>query len=311
MKKVSIFVLVLFGSLMTFAQHRINSFFDDMGIVSLETQELKESSDTLVTVFHRTDDIVWSRVVYRIIDMRFKQNYQLYTPVSAEDPVYSSLFRTMLRAIENGMPVYEKSANVGDIKPYFNVGPMPKEMIPTLLNTDRTGELGDGNIATSEYMLLNYDSIADKMTFNGYSYNGFVRNQLKYMIQEVIFFDKHYSRMYSKILAIAPMNVDNAGVHEDMSVMQALYGQILFWVPFDSFRPYMAQQYVTPRGSDSKRVTFDDFFIQKEYSSYLVGVNNIYSRMIPEIGTTYEEMQREQERIETELLNVEQDLWEY
>ena len=311
MKKVSIFVLVLFGSLMTFAQHRINSFFDDMGVVSLETQELKESSDTLVTVFHRTDDIVWSRVVYRIIDMRFKQNYQLYTPVSAEDPVYSSLFRTMLRAIENGMPVYEKSANVGDIKPYFNVGPMPKEMIPTLLNTDRTGELGDGNIATSEYMLLNYDSIADKMTFNGYSYNGFVRNQLKYMIQEVIFFDKHYSRMYSKILAIAPMNVDNAGVHEDMSVMQALYGQILFWVPFDSFRPYMAQQYVTPRGSDSKRVTFDDFFMQKEYSSYLVGVNNIYSRMIPEIGTTYEEMQREQERIETELLNVEQDLWEY
>ena len=311
MKKVSIFVLVLFGSLMTFAKHRINSFFDDMGIVSLETQELKESSDTLVTVFHRTDDIVWSRVVYRIIDMRFKQNYQLYTPVSAEDPVYSSLFRTMLRAIENGMPVYEKSANVGDIKPYFNVGPMPKEMIPTLLNTDRTGELGDGNIATSEYMLLNYDSIADKMTFNGYSYNGFVRNQLKYMIQEVIFFDKHYSRMYSKILAIAPMNVDNAGVHEDMSVMQALYGQILFWVPFDSFRPYMAQQYVTPRGSDSKRVTFDDFFMQKEYSSYLVGVNNIYSRMIPEIGTTYEEMQREQERIETELLNVEQDLWEY
>ena len=311
MKKVSIFVLVLFGSLMTFAQHRINSFFDDMGIVSLETQELKESSDTLVTVFHRTDDIVWSRVVYRIIDMRFKQNYQLYTPVSAEDPVYSSLFRTMLRAIENGMPVYEKSANVGDIKPYFNVGPMSKEMIPTLLNTDRTGELGDGNIATSEYMLLNYDSIADKMTFNGYSYNGFVRNQLKYMIQEVIFFDKHYSRMYSKILAIAPMNVDNAGVHEDMSVMQALYGQILFWVPFDSFRPYMAQQYVTPRGSDSKRVTFDDFFMQKEYSSYLVGVNNIYSRMIPEIGTTYEEMQREQERIETELLNVEQDLWEY
>ena len=311
MKKVSIFVLVLFGSLMTFAQHRINSFFDDMGIVSLETQELKESSDTLVTVFHRTDDIVWSRVVYRIIDMRFKQNYQLYTPVSAEDPVYSSLFRTMLRAIENGMPVYEKSANVGDIKPYFNVGPMSKEMIPTLLNTDRTGELGDGNIATSEYMLLNYDSIADKMTFNGYSYNGFVRNQLKYMIQEVIFFDKHYSRMYSKILAIAPMNVDNAGVHEDMSVMQALYGQILFWVPFDSFRPYMAQQYVTPRGSDSKRVTFDDFFMQKEYSSYLVGVNNIYSRLIPEIGTTYEEMQREQERIETELLNVEQDLWEY
>ena len=311
MKKVSIFILALLGACMTYAQHSINSFFDDMGIVSLETQELKESSDTLVNVFHRTDDVVWSRVVYRIIDMRFKQNYQLYTPVSAEDPVYSSLFRTMLRAIEKGMPVYEKSSIVGDIRPYFNLSPMPKEMIPTVLNTDRTGELGDGNIATSEYMLLNYDSISDKMTFNGYSYNSFVRNQLKFMIQEIIFFDKHYSRMYSKLLAIAPMNVDNANIYDGMSVMEVLYGQILFWVPFDAFRPHMAQQYVTPRGSNSARVTFDDFFIQKKYSSYLVGVDNIYSRMIPEIGTTYEEIQKEQKRIETELLNVEQDLWEY
>lgn len=311
MKKVSIFLIALIGSLMTYAQHSINSFFDDMGIVSLETQELQEAADTLVNVFHRTDDVVWSRVVYRIIDMRFKQNYQLYTPVSAEDPVYSSLFRTMLRAIEKGMPVYEKSSLVGDIRPYFNLSPMAKEMIPTVLNTDRTGELGDGNIATSEYMLLNYDSVADKMTFNGYSYNSFVRNQLKFMIQEIIFFDKHYSRMYSKILAIAPMNVDNAGIYEGMSVMEALYGQILFWVPFDAFRPYMAQQYVTPRGSNSARVTFDDFFTQKKYSSYLVGVDNVYSRMIPEMGTTYEEIQKEQKRIETELLNVEQDLWEY
>jgi gliding motility associated protien GldN len=310
MKRISVIFVALLGVVMTYAQHSV-SFFNEMGTIGLETQELKESSDSLVTLFHRKDDVVWSRVVYRIIDMRFKQNYQLYTPVSAEDLEYSSLFRTMLRAIENGMPVYEKSGNVGDVKPYFNLPPMAKEMIPTVFNTDRTGELGDGDIATSEYMLLNYDSVADKMTFNGYSYNNFVRNQLKFMIQEVIFFDRHYSRLYSKIMAIAPLNVDNAGIYEGMSVMEALYGQILFWVPFDAFRPYMAQQYVTPRGSDSKRVTFDDFFTHKKYTSYLVGVNNVYGRMIPEIATTREDIRKEQERIETELLNIEQDLWEY
>ena len=311
MKKISVIILALLAGVMSYAQHRINSFFDDMGIVRLETQELKESSDTLVNVFHRTDDVVWSRVVYRIIDMRFKQNYQLYTPVNAEDPVYSSLFRTMLRAIENGMPIYAKSNTVGDVRPYFNVEPLAKVEIPTILNTDRTGELSDGDIATSDYMLLNYDSIADKMTFNSYSYEGFAKNQLKYMIREIIFFDKHYSRMYSKILAIAPLNADNATFYEGMPVMDALYQQLLFWVPFDAFRPYMAQQYVTPRGSDSKRMTFDDFFAQKKYTSYLVGINNIYGRMIPESATTYEEIQREQERIERELLSVEQDLWEY
>jgi gliding motility associated protien GldN len=309
MKKISVFILALLGFVMNSnAQHQINSFFDEMGIVRLETQELKEASDTLVTVFHRSDDVVWSRVVYRIIDLRFKQNYQLYTPVSADDPVYASLFRTMLGAIEKGMPIYEKSSNIGDVKPYFTGEPLAKQEIPGLLNTDRTGDK-DGNIATSDYMLLNY--VNDSLKFNRYSYEDFARNTLKFMIQEVIFFDKHYSRVYSKILAIAPLNADNVVMNEGMSVMDALYGQILFWVPFDAFRPYMAQQYVTPRGSDTKRITFDDFFAQKMYSSYLVGSNNIYSRMIPQIANTYEDMQKEQERIETELLNVEQDLWEY
>jgi gliding motility associated protien GldN len=258
-------------------------------------------------------------VVYRIIDLRIKQNYQLYTPVSSDDPVYASLFRTMLRGIEDGMPIYRKSSVMGDIKPYFNVEKVKNTEIPLLLKTQGYDEAivmdsTEADIAKSSYMLLNYDSVADKWSFKSYAYDDFARNTIKYMIQEVIFFDKHYSRMYSKILAIAPLWANAAeGMSEDTPIMEALYQQLLFWVPFDAFRPYMAKQYIIPKGNDndSKRVTFDDFFMQKEYSSYLVGVNNIYSRMIPEIGTTYEEMQREQERIETELLNVEQDLWEY
>jgi gliding motility associated protien GldN len=290
------------------AQFQVESFFDELGNVNLTTQESVSEDGVKMTINHRKDDVAWARVVYRVIDMRFKQNYQLYAPVSPDDPQYRSLFRTMLAAIQGGMPVYEKSSNIGDVKPYFTGEPLAKQEIPGLLNTDRTGDK-DGNIATSDYMLLNY--VNDSLKFNRYSYEDFARNTLKFMIQEVIFFDKHYSRVYSKILAIAPLNADNVVMNEGMSVMDALYGQILFWVPFDAFRPYMAQQYVTPRGSDTKRITFDDFFAQKMYSSYLVGSNNIYSRMIPQIANTYEEMQKEQERIETELLNVEQDLWEY
>ena len=311
MKKLGFVIIALFGVVSVFGQHQVNSFFDDMGIVRLETQELSEAADTIISVFHRADDVVWSRTVYRIIDMRFRQNYQLYNPVSSEDPQYSSLFKVMLKAIENGMPIYEKSSTVGDVKPYFNLPPMAREVIPTLLNTDRTGELGDGDIATSEYMLLNYDSTTQVMRFNNYSYKGFVRNQLKYMIQEVVFFDKHYSRLYSKILAIAPLHSDNVTYYDGMPVMEALYGQILFWVPFDYFRPYMAQQYLMPNRNDTKRITFDDFFAQKLYTSYIVGASNIYDRMIPDYVKTREEIVHEQQLIESELLNFELDLWEY
>ncbi|MBE6319416.1 MAG: gliding motility protein GldN [Bacteroidales bacterium] len=311
MKKVCLIIFALVGFATTQAQYQVNSFFDNMGIVRLETQELSETADTLVSKFHRADDIVWSRVVYRIIDMRFKQNYQLYNPVSSEDPQYKSLFLVMLNAIKDGMEVYEKSSEVGDIKPYFNLPPMPREMIPTILNTDRTGELSDGNIATSEYMLLNYDSTTNEMRFNNYTYKGFVRNQLKYVIQEIVFFDKHYSRLYSKILGIAPMHADNTTYYDGQPIMEALYGQILFWVPFDAFRPYMAQQYVMQSDNESKRVTFDDFFLKKLYSSYVVGASNVYDRMIPDYATTPEAIAKEQERIEWELLSAEQDLWEY
>jgi gliding motility associated protien GldN len=308
MKKFSIFVLAFFGCIATYAQQPA-SFFDDWGNIRLETKELQESADTLVSLFHRSDDVVWSRVVYRIVDMRYKQNYQLYTPVIATDPMYSSLFRTMLRAIEDDMPIFAKSFTQGDVRPYFNEGPIAKSDVPTLLNTDVTGE-GDSDISKSANMLLNYDKDADKLFFNfSPYYEGFVRNQLKFMIQEVVFFDRHYSRLYSKIMAIAPMHTPESV--EGMSPMDALYQQILFWVRYDDFRPYMAQQYVTPRGNDSKRVTFDDFFSLKLYSSYVVGVNNMYSRMIPEIAHTYEQVQHEQQKIETDLLKVEQDLWEY
>jgi gliding motility associated protien GldN len=316
MKKLFFVVVALLGLSTVQAQHQIKSFFDDMGLVRIETQELAESADTLVTVFHRADDIVWSRVVYRVIDMRFKQNYQLYTPVSSDDPVYSSLFRTILRGIENGLPIYRKSPMTGDIKPYFNVPAVTKSEIPPLLKTQGYDEAivvdsTEANISKSNYMLLNYDSVADQWTFKAYAYDDFARNTIKYMIQEVIFFDKHYSRLYSKILAIAPMNPDNYQRNDETTVMDALYGQILFWVPFDALRPYMAQQYVTPRGNDNKRITFDDFFVQKMYSSYLVGINNVYNKMIPQVADTYEGMQAEQRRIENELLTVEQDLWAY
>ena len=116
--------------------------------------------------------------------------------------------------------------------------------------------------------------------------------------------------MYSKILSIAPMHADNI-LSEDATVMAALYQQILFWVPFDSFRPYLAQQYIMPKGNDTKRVTYDEFFAQKLYTSYIVGTNNIYNRLIPEYATTFEEIKKEQSRIEWELLSAEQDLWEY
>ena len=319
MKKLFFIVLLFAGVFTANAQHQINSFFNQNGTIRLETQELDEASDTLASVFHRTEDVVWSRLIYRVIDMRYKQNYQLYFPVTSADPQYRNLFKVMLDAIVDGMPVYEKSQEPGDIKPRLET-PLAKDQIPGLLNTDREG-ISDGDIATSDYMLIHYDSVTDKMSFNDYMYQQYVRNQLKFMILEVVFFDKHYSRLFSKIIAIAPMSSEDIE-GEDTPITDALYQSLRFWVVYDDFRPYMARQYMIPQSNDSKRVTFEQFFAQKLYTSYIIGDSNMYDRMLAQAATRgrdeqedkaiiEQELKKEQQRLENELMTFELDLWEY
>lgn len=304
------------------AQRPIVSFFDAKGAVNFKTQEIDHETDTLKPIVHRVDDVVWFRTVYRVIDMRYKQNYQLYFPVSPSNPTYRSLFKVMVDAIINGMPVYGKPDFDIDITPHFEAEPLAKAEVASLLNTDMDG-VGDGNIATSEYMIINYDSVRDKMSFNNYSYEGFVKNQLKWMIQEVVFFDKHYSRLFTKIVGIAPMSSAHAG-NEDTPLTEALYQSILFWVAFDDFRPYLQKQNIIPQANDNSRTTFDQFFAERRYSSYLIGDANMYSRMFSDFAVRgrasdvltdrikmEKDIKREQERIQNELLNFELDLWEY
>lgn len=107
MKRLCIIICVLIATSVSIsAQHLPRSFFDAKGNVRIETEELDEAADTLVKVFHRNDDIEWSRIVYRIIDMRYKQNYQLYFPVHTDNERYHNMFNVIADAVIKGMPIY-------------------------------------------------------------------------------------------------------------------------------------------------------------------------------------------------------------
>ena len=319
MKKLLVLVFVFCSFMSIRAQHNVNFLFDDKGTMRTETVEL--SQDSVIIVNHRSDDVVWSRVVYRIIDMRYKQNYQLYYPI-LNDNEYRSLFKVILEGIaddEKPLPVYSKALNPSDgIRPSFlDEDRVPLSGISNLLESLEEGEASAAD--RNERRVLRIDSIENfagdsiiDLVFVQKNFERVAKNQLKYVIQEVVFFDKHYSRLYSKIMAIAPLRADMQPMTPDMPIMEALYGQLLFWIPFDALRPYMAQQYVMPKASDKTRVTFDEFFAKKLYTSYILGVSNMHNnRMIPGYVTTREEIKAEQDRIERELLDFELDLWEY
>ncbi len=62
------------------AQQQALPFFDLKGNVAIQTTQLDAMADTIARINHRADDIVWSRIVYRIIDLRDKPNNRLYFP---------------------------------------------------------------------------------------------------------------------------------------------------------------------------------------------------------------------------------------
>lgn len=316
-KKLSFIACLLFAVLTVQAQHQVTSFFDELGQARIQTVEFSQAHDTIVMVDHRIDDIIWSRYVYRIIDMRYKQNYQLYFPTKPDDPDYRNLFKVIVDAVVDGLPIYPKNGET--IKPEFKtVPPFTKTQIPidAFMVVDKTEDHSDDDtyydIAHSSAMLINYDSVSDLMKANNYSFENVVRNQLKYLIQEIVFFDKHTSRLHTKIMAIAPLHPVLISTQDSTRIMSSLRESIMFWIPFDPLRPYLAMQYVIPNRNETKRVTFDDFFQKRLFTSYIVGEGNMYNRWIPDYQLNdIPGIRKEQERIANELLNFEQDLWEY
>lgn len=316
MKKVGILIMLLVGVASANAQllpQEVLNFFDTNGTIRLETKELNASADTLVTVFHRKDDIVWARLTYRIIDLRYKQNFQLYFPEKHDDPKYKSLFRIILQAVVEGMPIYEAKVNSYEpFTPEFSETTRIKRedlaMQRKLCFVAKGADGSDPELDDEESYLIYYDTINNQMIFNPARYSLYVKNQYKYLIQEVIFFDKHTSRLHRQLIAIAPLQPERANGTDPM---QFLRSSVKFWILYQDLRPYLASNYMIPFQNEVKRVTFDDFFQKRLYTSYLVGETNIYNRMILDYAKDEVNAKKEQARIETEMLNFEQDLWEY
>ena len=59
---------LMLGVLTAQAQHKVISFFDEVGSARIQTEEFSQAHDTIVMVDHRLDDVIWSRYIYRIID---------------------------------------------------------------------------------------------------------------------------------------------------------------------------------------------------------------------------------------------------
>ena len=283
----------LLTSVLVFGQQASDSFFDENGEIAsnLPTSGPKEDLKPIEFLNPRADDIFWQRVVYRMIDLREKINFPLYFPEESADG-RQSLFTLLFNLMREGK-IY--GYEYIDGKEIFN------EDTKLTFDEEMLQKMGV-SLYSSEV-----DEVTNETVFKVDESDIPNREIMKFYMKEVWYFDKHTSVFNVKTLAICPI------LYRDRSAEgMGIERQALFWIPFDLLRPHLSQtEVMISEKNNGMRLSFDDLFIKRRYGSYVYKFTNVYNRNILEYCITAEEVHREQDALKTELMNFEEDLWEY
>ncbi|HEY3390918.1 MAG TPA: gliding motility protein GldN, partial [Prolixibacteraceae bacterium] len=236
----------------------------------------------------READAVWSRTVWRIIDLREKANQHFYYP-TREIQGRSNLFNVLLKGVEEKrITAFDASVADNEFKEpidYNQVKLQFGDSVKRIKVTDiNTGDARDSIVA------------ADIPT-----------HEVKQLeIKEVWYFDKQKSTLQVRILGLCPIRVYKKDPKDSTFVRKRL-----FWVYYPEIRPLLAKKESLNGFNGARSLSFDDLFLTRKFDGYIVKEENTYNNRSIEQYASGEYAAKESERIKNSIFNYEQDLWEY
>lgn len=244
----------------------------------------------------READMMWTKRIWRSVDLRERMNHPLYFPTTR---MYdrSSLVQRLIDAIKyNEINAYDP-----DVDDEFSTLISYDQILVKLEAEDRE-RYDISPITGNDTVIVVPGSI---------SWPEIRELELK----EEWFFDKRHSVMQVRILGICPIRVYTRftqGQDDDLDLGGDLHKMRLFWVYYPEARTVLANTAVFHDFSDAQRNSFDDIFFKRKFNSYIVQESNVFNnRRIADYSFGGIPNMQESERIREEIFTFEHDLWEY
>ncbi|MCX6252491.1 MAG: gliding motility protein GldN [Bacteroidetes bacterium] len=233
----------------------------------------------------READIVWSKRLWRMVDMREKINQPFYFPETPQNG-WKSLTQIIWDAMREGTITAYTVAN--------------DQFLTPVTYTEIKAKLQ----RIKKAVISRPDNPEEKFDTT-YPVEFAPGDVKKLEIKEDWFFDRQRSVMESRILGICLMGAsyDEQGIYRG--------DKPLFWVYFPECRSVFAknEQFNLHNGS-AARLSYDDVFMKRMFSSYIFKEENVYDRAIADYAVGVDALM-ESDKAKNSLLEFEETLWEY
>lgn len=231
----------------------------------------------------READVMWSKRIWRMIDLREKLNHDMYFPI---DVIAGR--RSLMQVIWDGV------TKDGSITAYSdeNDGDFTTQLSKTDLdnkyNTWDTSNIEDPGTGEMKEVVTQRQFIPSEVK--------------QFRVKEDWFFDRQRSVMDVRIIGIAPVRFYQKNGEERTETM--------FWIYYPEARFAFVSAEVYNKGNDAERRTYEDIFWKRRFSSYIYKETNVYNRRINTYMSGLDAL-LEAEKIKEDIFNMEHDLWEY
>ena len=275
--------LAFFAIMMAFSYTAQSQIVDEQPMDGLYEDEGLTEKVPVPYPYIRKADVMWSKRIWREIDFRQKFNQKFYFPIETQAN-WKSFIVVVLDALKEGqLTAYDISST--------------DELLVPITYNDVIGRQTDSIYQIMQRPYPPYEEY-DTVIYTEFDPTKVMRIRIK----EDWYFDATRSQMMFRIQAICPIMLKERNGQE--------VTEPLFWLSYPQSREIFAQALVFNEFNSSARLSYDEVFWKRLFDSYIYKEENVFDRRISQYATGVDAL-LEADRVKTELMDFEENLWEY